>query len=380
MNELSKTLDPTVLPQATSPAMQADNHTRLWLRTARVSLIGLALLFAFFDLFQFHVPTPIQAGLYLAGMVALNLPHGGFEHFSNLTRRSLAFSIRYVVGFLFFIALFIALFFISPTAGLSLAILMAILKGGGGDLKVMDAATGSRHLKNKAQRLLAIIARGAPVMLIPMVAHQADFQMFAQMMINMFSDTATSGASVAALMTQLSPLIIAAVAGILTLHLGLGLYQALNHRNRADALADWARDGLDTLILAVFFTCVPVLVAVGMYFPFWYSARQVARSLSVKQDIEPEPGAFLVMLEHMQPVRMALYTWLILMIGALITAVIAGAILLLMPNPFIHQNWLYNGVGFWTIFISIIALPHVVVGDFLDKKRGIWYAPNPHSS
>jgi hypothetical protein len=32
-------------------------------------------------------------------------------------------------------------------------------------------------------------------------------------------------------------------------------------------------------------------------------------------------------------------------------------------------------VAFWSIFVSVIALPHVVVGSWLDGERGIWYVP-----
>jgi len=32
-------------------------------------------------------------------------------------------------------------------------------------------------------------------------------------------------------------------------------------------------------------------------------------------------------------------------------------------------------VAFWSVFISIVALPHIVVGSLLDQDRGIWYVP-----
>jgi hypothetical protein len=32
-------------------------------------------------------------------------------------------------------------------------------------------------------------------------------------------------------------------------------------------------------------------------------------------------------------------------------------------------------VVFWSVAISIVALPHVVVGSWVDTDQGIWYVP-----
>lgn len=34
-----------------------------------------------------------------------------------------------------------------------------------------------------------------------------------------------------------------------------------------------------------------------------------------------------------------------------------------------------GAVAFYTVFVCILALPHIVVGDWLDRARGIWYVP-----
>jgi hypothetical protein len=46
-----------------------------------------------------------------------------------------------------------------------------------------------------------------------------------------------------------------------------------------------------------------------------------------------------------------------------------------VPNPLGDATLLPGLVAFYTIFVCIIALPHVVVGHWLDRTRGLWYVP-----
>jgi len=61
--------------------------------------------------------------------------------------------------------------------------------------------------------------------------------------------------------------------------------------------------------------------------------------------------------------------------GTIATFAVAAAIATLAPNPNSGGTLLVSGVAFFSVFISIIALPHVVVGSWLDRDRGIWYTP-----
>ena len=104
---------------------------------------------------------------------------------------------------------------------------------------------------------------------------------------------------------------------------------------------------------------MPVLVAVGLYFPFWYSARQLARALRSRETARPARISGLAGLGLAG-----------LVAGTLATAA-AFAYALPMPAA---GGWLYDGVAFWTMCISMIALPHVVIAGWLDSGRGIWRA------
>ena len=62
-------------------------------------------------------------------------------------------------------------------------------------------------------------------------------------------------------------------------------------------------------------------------------------------------------------------------LGTAATFSLAALIATLAPNPMSGGTLLISGVAFFSVFISIIALPHVVVGGWLDTDRGIWYTP-----
>jgi hypothetical protein len=47
----------------------------------------------------------------------------------------------------------------------------------------------------------------------------------------------------------------------------------------------------------------------------------------------------------------------------------------LVPSPLGNAGLLAGGVAFYTIFVCLLALPHIVVGEWLDPDRGIWYVP-----
>ncbi|MEF8826376.1 MAG: Brp/Blh family beta-carotene 15,15'-dioxygenase, partial [Halapricum sp.] len=117
------------------------------LGVSRAALLALIGVFAGATLVGIELSLRTQAIVYLFGMVAMNLPHGGFEHFNNLRRRTASFQLRYVALYLMSIAVFVALLFFAPVAGLALAISVAVAKGGHGGLHVMDVTYGTDHLR-----------------------------------------------------------------------------------------------------------------------------------------------------------------------------------------------------------------------------------------
>jgi len=322
---------------------------------SRVSLLGVLLLFGAMTLFGSLPSLETQMVIYLVGMVALNLPHGGYEHFSNLRYRGLPFGSRYVVLYLAAIAAFITLFFIAPLLALALAFATAVAKGGHGDLRVMDAVVGSSHLKSRLQRSLAAFVRGGAVMIVPLYFFPETYYMFSAYMLAMF-DPGLSSALWAGMETS-RPLLAGLYAVAVLVHLGWGLLAA-------GVTTSWMTDLGETSLLIGFFAVVPVVISIGLYFPLWYSMRQSGRSAYVHRKTADEHDGLPV------PV-----VWGAFIVGAFATGLVAALLWVIAPNPLGNAGLLPGLVAFYTIFICIVALPHVVVGEWLDVDRGIWYVP-----
>jgi Brp/Blh family beta-carotene 15,15'-monooxygenase len=302
-----------------------------------------------------------QAWIYLFGMVALNLPHGGYEHFANLRRRRLGFRWTYLGAYLSLVAAFVGLFFLAPVAGLALAITVAVAKGGLGGVSVLDATTGTDHLRTRSQRLLAAAVRGGAVMAVPIFAWPGTFHSFSHYMVSIFDPGAMAAITPYFEVTRW--LIGGGWALAALAHVGLGYVRG---GGRA-----WLADAGETLLLGAYFFLVPVVVAVGLYFPLWYSTRQVARSLAVDPRGVEGPD----LLDFDRPEHVTLAAGGALLAGAILTFALAAVLFRLAPNPLGTAPAAVGAVAFWSVFVSIIALPHVVVGDLLDRRQGIWFSP-----
>jgi Brp/Blh family beta-carotene 15,15'-monooxygenase len=333
----------------------------LTLTLSRAVLAALAAGFGVGHLAGVEMPWRAQLVVYLVGMVALNLPHGGYEHFDNLRRRGFDFQWRYVARYLGLIAAFVGLLLLAPVAGLALALAVAVTKGGHGGLKVLDATTGTAHLRTRVQRLLAVVVRGGAVMLVPVVVWPGTFHTFSAYMVNIFDPGAL--ASVSGLFPATRTAVAVGYPVAVLAHLGLGAV-------RRDGGGSWLVDAGETLLLVTYFAVVPVVVAVGLYFPFWYSTRQVARAAAVDGGDE-ESGLY----GFTRPRLVALAAWGTLVAGALATFGLLAVVYVLAPNPLGGAPPLAGAVAFWSVFISVVALPHVAVGSWLDRDRGIWYVP-----
>lgn len=340
------------LASSSQGTTQSPGFSSIW--GSRITLGVLALGGVLAALLNVTLSMTGQMIGYLIGMVALNLPHGGYEHFENLRHRRTSFSLRYIVLYLTFLGSFVGFFFVAPVAALGLAFTTAVVKGGHGGLKVMDTLCGTEHLQASWQRGLAAFVRGGAIMLIPLLAWPGVYMAFSTYMVNIF------GAGGPLLISTHLSTIQAAVGGIyglaLIVHLGAGFY-------KGGFSTSWFTDLAETTLLVVYFTFVPMMLAVGLYFPLWYTLRQVARTTVVAPD-EPAP-------DRLSMPR----TWAAMVLGALVTFGLMAGLYLLVPNPLGDAGLLEGAVSFYTVFVCILALPHIVVGEWLDQARGIWYVP-----
>jgi Brp/Blh family beta-carotene 15,15'-monooxygenase len=338
---------PTRQASAQFPASVAVWGSRITLGVLALGGIGAALL-------DVSLSMTAQMVGYLIGMVALNLPHGGYEHFENLRHRRTAFSLRYIVLYLGFLAAFVGFFFVAPVAALALAFSTAVVKGGHGGLKVMDALCGTDHLQTIWQRSLAAFVRGGAIMLVPLLAWPGVYISFSTYMANIFG---TTGPLPLATHLPAVQTTVGTVYGLsLAVHVGGGLY--------VDGLStSWLTDFAETTLLVTYFTFVPMMLAVGLYFPLWYTLRQTARTTAIS-DAEPAPNP-----------RSLPLTWAAMVLGALVTFSLMAGLYVLVPNPLGGASLLGGAVAFYTVFVCMLALPHIVVGEWLDRARGIWHVP-----
>jgi Brp/Blh family beta-carotene 15,15'-monooxygenase len=336
------------------------------LSVSRAALLVVLVAVGGARLAGLSVPDRPQWAVYLLGMVAMNLPHGGYEHLDNLRRRTAGFQTRYVAAYLALVAGFVALLFLAPLAGLTLACLVVVAKGGHGGVKVLDALGASAHLRTRPQRALAALVRGGAPMAVGLAAFPADFHAFSSLMVGIFGGTL---GPVGARVETVRLVVGGGFALALLAHLALGVVRGGGR--------SWLVDAGESLLLAAYFAVVPVVLAVGLYFPFWYSARQVARTSAVETDpFEARRGEGpLSLLDADDPRTVALGAWGVLVGGALATGALAAGLFWLAPNPLGGGPLLAGAVAFWSVFVSVIALPHVVVGSWLDDGRGIWYVP-----
>ncbi|WP_263790353.1 Brp/Blh family beta-carotene 15,15'-dioxygenase [Salinibacter sp.] len=338
-------------PPRQAPA-QSPATLAVW--GSRITLGALAVGGGLAALLDVSLSMEAQMVGYLIGMVALNLPHGGYEHFENLRHRRVSFSLRYIVLYLAFLVGFVGFFFVAPVVALGLAFSTAVIKGGHGGLKVMDALCGTEHLQSSWQRGLAAFVRGGAVMLVPLLAWPGVYVTFSTYMVHIFG-----AAGPLPLATRLPDVQVAVgtVYGLaLVAHLGGGLYT--EGLSRA-----WLTDAAETTLLVAYFTFVPMMLAVGLYFPLWYTLRQTARTTAVASDA-PAPDRLSLPL-----------TWAAMVVGALVTFGLMAGLYVLVPNPLGGAGRLGGAVAFYTIFVCLLALPHIVVGEWLDPARGIWYVP-----
>ncbi|SDF52779.1 Brp/Blh family beta-carotene 15,15'-dioxygenase [Halorientalis regularis] len=306
---------------------------------------GLTVLFGAATVSGRTVPIRLQAIAYLALMLGVSLPHGGFEHVANLRGRGESVRARYLLAYLLLIGASLAVFVLAPVAGLALAVAITCLKGGFGGLHVLESTTGGDHLRSRPQRVLGALVRGGAVMVVPMVSHPGVFYMVSDYMVSLFEPGAMAGA-IWVFESPARDVLWGVYLLALLAHLGWGYL-------RADGPGSWLPEAGETLLLVAFFAVVPPILAVGVYFPCWYATRQTAR-------LSADGRSLRAVLARVA--RGAVAPWL----GALV--LLAGLAVALPSAPTTPTGW----VALYSVFVAVIAVPHVLVGSWLDRQRGIW--------
>lgn len=119
----------------------------------------------------------------------------------------------------------------------------------------------------------------------------------------------------------------------------------------------WKLRLAEDLGLIVFFTFVPPLLAVGLYFCFWHGLRHVLRLIRYKgEEAQLVSVAGRLKCFYCQALPFTFAS--ILMIGG---------ILLLLPK----LAGLYEFIGIYLVIISALTVPHLLVVEWMDRREGV---------
>jgi len=263
--------------------------------------VGLSVL----ALSPFLPASWLQAAALLA-VLTLGVAHGAVDPVLAREGHRARFYLRYLTG----AAAVLFLWWLVPPLAFAMFLLISVLHFGEGDVRRFRSPT-----------LATVVSRGAMIVGVPLFLHPEEVRPV-----------------VAALGVALPPwgdeMAIAAVALVL-LHLALAY--------RAEGL----RAALDTILLAVLFWRLPVLVSFGLYFTVWHAADHLR---DVREVVSK--GMF----------RHALLWTLVSWVGMALFA--AFTTRWVAPE----QRW---SVVFG--FLSAVTVPHVVVvaGAGLGRRRDV---------
>ena len=306
-----------------------------------------------------QVSPVLQYVPFAASLVFLGLPHGALDHLvpARLVGLKPWPWSALGVGFLYLAlsGLYLALWFASPAAAFVLFIALTWFHWGGGDLYSLLALTRSRYLETRGLRILTLIVRGGLPMLVPLLAFPEVYRSTAVNLVSLFDPEAS--VSLGPAFSPTFRLFAGALFAALALcALGLG-YQRI--RSRKDTVA-WRYDAFETILLAGFFALVPPLLAIGLYFCLWHSARFVGR---------------LMLLDEASPLRKgriipALRTFFrdAAPLTAISLLMLAGLYLVVPESP----EGIPALLALYLVLISTLTLPHVAIVFWMDLKENLF--------
>ncbi|SIR98252.1 Brp/Blh family beta-carotene 15,15'-dioxygenase [Natronorubrum thiooxidans] len=305
-------------------------------------------------------PLPYQYVPLALSVVVLGLPHGAVDHLvlprargEPVTRRSLA-----LVGllYLFVGTAYAVLWLLAPVPAFVLFILITLVHWGQGDVYALLEFVRADYLETRPSRLLALVVRGGLPMLVPLVAFPAQYAFVAETIVGLFNPDAA-----AALEPVFSPAARTAIA------LGFGALVAFALlrgflRTEPGGRGPWLVDVTETLGLVVYFTVVPPILAIGLYFCFWHSLRHILRTMLVDAVASTalERGAIGTAWRRFARDSAPLT------VGGLI--VLVGIWFIVPQTPASVADVL----AVYLVTIAVLTLPHVVVVTLLDREQRVW--------
>ncbi len=318
-----------------------------------LTLAALVLLYPvfphWFDRYQFFP--------FLFGLVFLGLPHGAMDHLviPHLTRRPLTpvFLVRFILGYLVLVLLYLGLWRAAPGAALALFLLMSWLHWGEGDAYFLRVFGGRAAPTSAASLGRSWAVRGALPILLPPLAFPAHFQNFTRGVLQWYAPAASVG--------RITPHVQAAGVAVILGIVLLSLVVSWVENGPARRAAFWMDAGEDALLLAVFWR-VPPILAVGVYFCVWHSWRHIARLMLA------DPKSEMLIADG----RVGRSVWR----TALQSLPMTWGALALLGGLYVTRAHRAASAGdFVYLYLSLIAaltFPHFLLVLWMDKRQGVW--------
>jgi beta-carotene 15,15'-dioxygenase len=339
---------------ATAEGSAPPAARRLTLYPGWVVLAAVALPFAL----GAELPLIYQYLPLVASVLLLGLPHGAVDHLLLPRARGEALSARWlaIVGLVYLVVglLYLVVWFLSPALAFALFILLTLVHWGQGDLYPLVALHETTHLRTTAGRVLAVAVRGSMPMLVSLVAFPDQYAFVAGTLVGLFDP-----AAVETLAPAFTPEARLVVTGILTIlvcsHLGSGY-------RRAGGTRAWRVDAGETVGLLVFFSVVPPVLAVGLYFCVWHSLRHITRVALLDAESSRSLSAGLTRPALSRFARDAAP------LTALSLVVLLALYALVPATPVTTPDL----VALYLVFIAALTAPHVLFVTWLDREQGLW--------
>ena len=280
-------------------------------------------------------------------LVVWGLPHGAVDHFllARLFRAHASWALVLLAALVYFmLALAIGVFWWAlPNWAFAGFILLTWIHWGSGDLW-WSWSRDREALPSRSARWVFLLWRGALPMLLPLVFDAEAYRRTAEAATGLWGRGGdwmileSTEARLGALMVCL----VLAVLRWLTAGRGQGVVM----------------DRREDVALVFFFSVVPALPAVGLYFTFWHGWRHVLR---LQNQGPGSPGADRCLGQSF--IREAWPT-------TLISLALLGALAYGLGLPAWDNLWPLLGI--YLLLIACLTVPHALLVTLMDCKGGVW--------
>ncbi len=305
------------------------------------------------------VPLRYQLLPLAASVVLFGLPHGAIDHLAVPRTRGDPVTVRSLaaVGVLYLVVggLYAVVWFLAPVVAVVFFILMTWAHWGQGDVYPL-VAFGDGYPAGRLARVLTAATRGALPMVVPFVAFPGQYELVVSTLVGLF-DAGSAGVVSAAFTPTVRLTVAVGLAALVGTTLLVGFRSTAPGGRRP-----WLIDAAETLGLVVFFSTVPPILAVGLYFCLWHALRHIVRLLA----IDPSATGALRSRRHLAALAAFARDAAPLTTASL---AILGLWYLAVPGTVAEPLSL---VGAYLALIAVLTLPHVVVVGLMDREQRLW--------